>query len=83
MGQIELAFKYTKKDYCESLRIIFIIAVTGHRCKPVVLHLRSFKRGVRNKSLLRVSTVVEWNELRSFQLAHPYSTLWGKENEIA
>ena len=54
MGQIELAFKYTKKDYCESLRIIFIIAVTGHRCKPVVLHLRSFKRGVQDSSLLRV-----------------------------
>jgi len=33
--------------------------------------------------VLRVSTVVEWNELRCFQLAHSYSTLWGKENEIA
>ena len=54
MGQIELAFKYTKKDYFESLRIIFIIAVTGHRCKPVVLHLRSFKGGVQDKSLLRL-----------------------------
>ena len=34
-------------------------------------------------SLLRVGTVVEWNELRCIQLAHPYSTLWGKENEMA
>ena len=48
-----------------------------------VFHLRSFKRGVKDQSLLRVSTVVEWNELRCFQLAHSYSTLWGKENEIA
>ena len=69
-------------DFLESLRILFIIAVTGHRCKPVVLHLRSFKRGVRELSLLRVGTVVEWNELRCIQLAHPYSTLWGKENWI-
>ena len=30
-----------------------------------------------------LSTVVEWNELRYMQLARPYSTLWGKENEMA
>ena len=29
-----------------------------------------------------LSTVVEWNELRYMQLARPYSTLWGKENEM-
>ena len=45
---------FSADDFCESLRILFIIAVTGHRCKPVVLHLRSFKRGVRDLSLLRV-----------------------------
>ena len=63
-SKLKLRSNILKKDYCESLRIIFIIAVTGHRCKPVVLHLRSFKGGVQDSSLLRLSTVVEWNELR-------------------
>ena len=46
-------YLYKERRFPESLRIRFIIAVTGHRCKPVVLHLRSFKGGV-----------VEWDELR-------------------
>ncbi len=25
---------FSADDFCESLRILFIIAVTGHRCKP-------------------------------------------------
>ena len=62
-GKLNLR-SYTKKDYCEFLRIIFIIAVTGHRRKPIVLHLRSFKGGAQDSSLLRLSTVVEWDELR-------------------
>ena len=27
--------------------------------------------------------MVEWNEFRCKQLSHSYSTLWGKENEMA
>ena len=42
-------------DFFECLRIIFIIAVTGHRFEPLrVSHLRSFKREVQDKSLLLV-----------------------------
>jgi len=32
---------------------------------------------------LPLSTVVEWYELHCKQLAHTYSTLWGKENETS
>ena len=33
-GKLNLRSNILKKDYCESLRIWIIIAVTGHRCKP-------------------------------------------------
>ena len=55
MLRFSLGFlRVSADDFLESLQDSFIIAVTGHRCKPVVLHLRSFKRGVRDTSLLRV-----------------------------
>ena len=36
-----------------------------------------------SRSYPLLSTVVEWYELHCKQLAHTYSTLWGKENETS
>ena len=54
-----------------------VAPVRAFRLSPSKLQTRS-----KVQALLRVCTVVEWNELRCIQLAHSYSTLWGKENEI-
>ena len=54
-----------------------VAPVRAFRLSPSKLQTRS-----KVQALLRVCTVVEWNELRCSQLAHSYSTLWGKENEI-
>ena len=51
--------------------------------QALVLHLRSFKREVRNKSLLRVSTVVEWNELHCISLLIPIQLCGGKKTKYS
>jgi len=54
-----------------------VAPVRAFRLSPSKLQTRS-----KVQALLRVCTVVEWNEFRCKQLSHSYSTLWGKENEM-
>ena len=55
----------------------------GDRFEQKSLTFKASKLEVEINFKLQLSTVVEWYELHCKQLAHTYSTLWGKENETS